>query len=572
LGCDKEEKSGKLTAGYGYGYGNAAQIGPELTFGIYMQEFVKEPILIIKTAWGGKSLCIDFRPPSAGPYQVGKETREDRLKRGDDVAKIEEKRRERSGHYYRLMMGHVKKVLADIKQVYPGYDPAQGFEVAGFVWFQGCQDFGDTTTYPNAGKPGGYDEYSRLLACLIRDVRKELNAPNMRAVIGVMGINGSLDGERPRVIAAKHVPWLREFRKAMAAPAELPEFKGNVADVLTERFWDPKLEELQHRMGRLADKKQVLTRYRGAKQRQMRERFKAEIFTAEELEMLKTGISNAAYHYMGSAKIFAGIGKGFAEAMAGVPVSGFVYADSAKGEQASLPGEQFVYAKKFYMYRDGKNCIVVPHKVAPGKPWVWRARFFGVAPGFDIAMLEKGYHLVYCDVAGLLGNPTAVERWNKYYRFLTEEHGFAKKPVLEGFSRGGLIIYSWAIANPHKVAAIYGDAAVMNLRSWPGFESKLLQQAYTLRTEQELIAYKGDPIDNLKPLADAKIPIIHVVGDKDKAVPVAANTAIAEKRYKEMGGVFEVIHKKEGRHHPHSLEDPTAIVAFIEKHVENKQR
>ena len=80
------------------------------------------------------------------------------------------------------------------------------------------------------------------------------------------------------------------------------------------------------------------------------------------------------------------------------------------------------------------------------------------------------------------------------------------------------------------------------------------------------------PIDNLKALADAKIPIPHVVGSKDRAVPVAENTAVAETRYKGMGGGFEVIHKNEGRHHPHSLKDPTSIVEFIGDHVENKQR
>jgi predicted esterase len=74
----------------------------------------------------------------------------------------------------------------------------------------------------------------------------------------------------------------------------------------------------------------------------------------------------------------------------------------------------------------------------------------------------------------------------------------------------------------------------------------------------------------LEPLAKAGIPIIHVVGDLDKLVPVAENTAIAEKRYKEMGGVFVVIHKQVG-HHPHSLEDPTPIVEFMEKHVEGKK-
>ena len=101
---------------------------------------------------------------------------------------------------------------------------------------------------------------------------------------------------------------------------------------------------------------------------------------------------------------------------------------------------------------DLKCKVVVPKSVAANKPWVWRARFFGHEPQFDIAMLEKGYHVVYCDVAGLWGSPTAVERWNQFYSFLVEQHGFAEKAVLEGMSRGGLIVYNWAIANPERSA------------------------------------------------------------------------------------------------------------------------
>jgi hypothetical protein len=100
-------------------------------------------------------------------------------------------------------------------------------------------------TYPNPGEPGGFSEYTRLLGCLIRDVRTELKAPKMRAVIGVLGFNGELETERYRQIEPKHIPWLREFRKAMAEPADMPEFKGQVAAVSTEKFWEPRLEELQ---------------------------------------------------------------------------------------------------------------------------------------------------------------------------------------------------------------------------------------------------------------------------------------------------------------------------------------
>jgi len=584
-------KSGKLTTGYG-SYRRGVKIGPELTFGIYMQEHVKEPILIIKTAWGGKSLFLDFRPPSAGRYEFAPG-----VEKND---KVLEQRREIAGHFYRLMIEHVRKVLSDIGSVYPDYDPKQGHEVAGFVWFQGCNDFGDAWTYPNPAAPGGFDEYTRLLGCLISDVREEFDAPAMKAVIGVMGINGSLEGERPRQIAPKHIPWLRELRRAMAAPASSREFKGNVAAVHTEEFWEPKLEELQSRWGRIKAKDSELKREQAAKSegkvnlRRMRltpanqarlEAFKKTVYTEAEAELMKVGISNAAYHYLGSAKIMARIGKAFAEAMIGMSRSGpagpfseaplgeqSMTAAPAQAESVAFPGEKSLFENRFAMYRDGGNIVVVPERPAPGKPWVWRARFWRHEPQFDVAMLEKGYHVVYCNVGGLLGNPTAVGRWDRYYRFLVEEHGFAAKAVLEGMSRGGMIIYNWAIANPDKVAAIYGDAPVMDLRGWPGFKSGMLRRAYKFKDEEEFGAWKGNPVDNLKPLAEAGVPIIHVVGDKDDCVRVSEHTAVAERRYKEMGGVIEVIHKEDCGHHPHSLKDPTPIVTFVEKHVERKRR
>ncbi len=154
------------------------------------------------------------------------------------------------------------------------------------------------------------------------------------------------------------------------------------------------------------------------------------------------------------------------------------------------------------------------------------------------------------------------------------EHLFADRAVLEGMSRGGLIVYNWAAANPEKVAAIYGDAPVMDFKSWPGgkgkgtgspndWENCLKQYAMT---EAQAMAYKSNPLDKLAAIAKAGIPIIHVVGDADKVVPVAENTAIAEMRYKKLGGTFKVVHKPGVGHHPHSLKDPQAIVDFVLGH------
>jgi alpha-galactosidase len=177
-GKEMGEGFGKLTAGYGSRKVPAEagdKIGPEFTFGIYMQKAVKEPILIIKTAWGGKSLHTDFRPPSAGPYVFN----ENEIANLEKKGKLEDEKKakaEKTGHFYRLMLKHVQHVLADIKRVYPDYNPSQGYELAGFAWFQGWNDMVAGSVYPNRGKPGGYDKYTECMAHFIRDVRKDLKA------------------------------------------------------------------------------------------------------------------------------------------------------------------------------------------------------------------------------------------------------------------------------------------------------------------------------------------------------------------------------------------------------------
>tara|TARA_B100000809_G_scaffold258744_1_gene302467 strand:+ start:399 stop:1262 length:864 start_codon:yes stop_codon:yes gene_type:complete len=229
---------------------------------------------------------------------------------------------------------------------------------------------------------------------------------------------------------------------------------------------------------------------------------------------------------------------------------------------------------------DGQRCILVkPEAAARGKPWIWRARFFGHQPQADIALLKKGFHVAYIEVGGLFGNPAAVERWNRFYSYLTKEHGFSNKVALEGMSRGGLIIYNWAHANPEKVSCIYGDAPVCDFRSWPGDIYRRAERkekprgawaaclkAYGL-SEEEAKAYKGNPVDNLEALAKARVPLLHVCGAADKVVPVAENTAVLEKRYKALGGPIKVILKDGVGHHPHSLKDPKAIVDFVLKHT-----
>ena len=309
------EKHGRLTVGYGAG-GRGPKIGPELTFGITMQNHVGEPILLIKTSWGGKSLNTDFRPPSAGPYEFNEQQLENFKKRGNDEAEVRKEKTERTGVYYRLMLEHIHKVLANIRRVYPDYDAKAGYKLAGFVWFQGWNDMVDGSTYPTRGQPGSYDTYSKNLAYFIRDVRRDLKAPKLPFVIGVMGAGGPIAkyGQDQKRYAGIH----GEFRKAMAAPAKLSEFKGNVTAVFTENYWDLQLSELVNRNGKVNAKRRELSNDQTLT-REQRDKIiadlTAKLFTKKELKILEVGTSNAAYHYLGSAKILAQIGKAFANAL-----------------------------------------------------------------------------------------------------------------------------------------------------------------------------------------------------------------------------------------------------------------
>ncbi len=222
---------------------------------------------------------------------------------------------------------------------------------------------------------------------------------------------------------------------------------------------------------------------------------------------------------------------------------------------------------------NNRNCKVVkPRKTAVDLPWIWRARFWGHEPQTDIALLERGFHLVYSDVAELYGNKESIQLWNKFYG-LMRQSGLAKKVALEGMSRGGIYVYNWALKNRSKVACIYADAPVLDLKSWPGGKGKgpgskgdweTFKKDYGF-TEVEALNFKGNPLERAEKIAKLGIPMLHVIGDADEVVPADENTNPFEQRVKAAGGNIQVIHKKGIGHHPHSLANPTQIVDFILK-------
>lgn len=241
------------------------------------------------------------------------------------------------------------------------------------------------------------------------------------------------------------------------------------------------------------------------------------------------------------------------------------------------PSNFYGYSQLNGVFKGRSIHVVVPKKTAIGRPWVWRARFWGHEPQLDRALLERGFHIVYCDVAELFGNARAISIWNEFYAAL-QKMGMAPKAVLEAMSRGGVYAYNWALQNPEKVACIYADAPVLDLKSWPGGSGKgpgsksdweLFKKAYKL-TETNARKFAQSPLDRAEQIASLRIPLIHVVGEQDEIVPLDENTAPFEKRIRDAGGHISVIRKPGIRHHPHSLPNPTPILNFILRATGNK--
>lgn len=215
--------------------------------------------------------------------------------------------------------------------------------------------------------------------------------------------------------------------------------------------------------------------------------------------------------------------------------------------------------------------LVVPASPAPGKPWIWRTEFFDHEPQVDLELLRRGWHVAYMDAKNMYGGPKAMALFNEFYAHLVIHAGLARRMVLEGFSRGGLYAFNFAITHPTRVAALYLDAPVLDIRSWPGRNRESREwveclEAYNL-TEVTLTQFRGNPIDRVGTVAAGKVPIIVVCGDADTVVPFAENAGVLEKRYRELGGTIEVILKPGVGHHPHSLPDPTPIVTFLINHA-----
>ena len=234
-------------------------------------------------------------------------------------------------------------------------------------------------------------------------------------------------------------------------------------------------------------------------------------------------------------------------------------------------------------FKDGDHAafVVEPKTQVVGKPWVWRARFPTFHTEIDEMLLADGYHIAHINTGPKLGSVHALRIWNEFYDLLTNKHGFNPKMALEGVSRGGLYVYRWAKNYPETVACIYNDTPVCDFKSWPAGkgqgkgaqgEWKRLLKEYGFTNEAEALAYADNPIDNLQPLVDARIPIMHIVTEDDQIVPPKENTYVLKDRLQKLGHpVFYVISIEKGDRangHHFDVKHPEVGYHFIRKHYD----
>ena len=193
----RELRYGLLKPGYG---ASSGQVGPEFGFGHAMGNANKGKVLLIKAAWGGKSLGHNFLPPSIGKYPAPAEPELD------------------PGYFYHRTLQLVDEVTGNMKKFFPDYN-GQGVELAGICWHQGWND-----------QYGGHDaNYETNLAAFIKDIRSTehgLGIPNLPFVIASSGM---IKNESPVV----------QGQLAIGDTKKYPEFVGNVAVINTDKPYGP---------------------------------------------------------------------------------------------------------------------------------------------------------------------------------------------------------------------------------------------------------------------------------------------------------------------------------------------
>lgn len=224
-----------------------------------------------------------------------------------------------------------------------------------------------------------------------------------------------------------------------------------------------------------------------------------------------------------------------------------------------------------FEFQEREVTVVFPNDKNKTDKWMLKTEYFDAFPEVEIALIGKGYHLVYLKNKNRWGQDEDQDVKYELSKYLNKTYGLSLKCVPVGMSCGGLHALRLALRHPDMVSMLYLDAPVMNFLSCPygmGIGDPLelgiaeFEEAYGY-TPDQLLTYRDHPIDHVEEIFKLGIPVILVYGDADVVVPYKENGAILEKYFKEHGGKIKVICKEGCGHHPHGLEDNTPIIDFI---------
>ncbi len=215
--------------------------------------------------------------------------------------------------------------------------------------------------------------------------------------------------------------------------------------------------------------------------------------------------------------------------------------------------------------------LVCPKAPCDGRKWLLKTEYFSAFPTLELAMLERGYHVAYVQNQTRWHHPSDDDVKEAFCAFLHEKFGLHEKCLPVGMSCGGLQAVYFAAAHPERVVGLYLDAPVLNFLSCPagvGAAGDDMMEEFVSATGlclQDLLNYRNHPIDHVQTLLQHKLPIFLVAGDSDTVVPFEENGKALYDRYREQGGTIQLVLKPGCGHHPHSLDDVTPLVDFVER-------
>lgn len=222
----------------------------------------------------------------------------------------------------------------------------------------------------------------------------------------------------------------------------------------------------------------------------------------------------------------------------------------------------------YFVWSGYEVTVAKPHIAARHGGWIYRTEFFGAFPQTDVEMLKRGYYVASLKISNRYGDSGAVERMEKFRRMIVARYQVTEKPILFGFSRGGLYAVQYAASYGQYVHKIYLDAPVVDVFSWPAtykdgksLEWQECRRVWKLPSHPAVFQHIVEQA--LLRLTDLRIPLILVYGKRDDLVPYEENGIQIEEHYSRTTVPYKIIMKPECGHHPHSLEDPREIVEFL---------